>query len=196
MSIQSVDHSERLNMPPAVLSYYWQRRKWKRYVIVAGVLFMTIWIWFDQRATPYWISRIVMSIVSLWVLHLLIDYRTTIDKKNGTFTREKLLLGRYQVGAVRLPLEEFVGVVLDHYEDQEDSTTTVYVCLRHRNGQLKEVCFFELLSGQRNDGADRAAQELAEMTGLHYENAVQQSRCTEPGDDVAVPNRTPPAPGL
>ena len=25
---------------------------------------------------------------------------------------------------------------------------------------------------------------------------VQQSRCTEPGDDVAVPNRTPSAPGL
>ena len=25
---------------------------------------------------------------------------------------------------------------------------------------------------------------------------VQQSRCTEPGDDVAVPNRKPLAPGL
>ena len=42
-------------------------------------------------------------------------------------------------------------------------------------------------------------------TVLHFGKAAhdsqklhraEQSRCTEPGDDVAVPKRTPPAPGL
>ena len=42
---------------------------------------------------------------------------------------------------------------------------------------------------------DRADWEMY-LREQHLHSVAEQSRCTEPGDDVAVPNRTPPAPGL
>jgi hypothetical protein len=164
-----LDQSERLEMPATTFSYYWQRRKWNRYVMVVLVLAMSVYIWFDKRRTPNWLPMVVMSCVDLWVLTLLIDYRTTIDKERGTFIQEKLLFGRYRVGAVLLPLSEFIGVALDRYDDSDNSRTTFYVCLRRRNGRLMQVCYFAMKKGQRSDDAERAAQELAEMTGLEYE---------------------------
>jgi hypothetical protein len=42
---------------------------------------------------------------------------------------------------------------------------------------------------------DRADWEMY-LREQHLHSVAEQSRCTEPGDDVAVPNRTPAAPGL
>jgi len=167
-----LDQSERLEMSPTTFSYYWQRPKLNRYVITAGVLAMTVGVWIDQRDMSNWWPRIIMSGVALWILHLLVDYRTCIDRERGTFTREKLLFGRYHVGALRLPLSEFTSVALDRYADSEDSTNTFYVCLRRRTGRLMQICYFRVRRGQSSDDAERAARELAEMTGLQYENAV------------------------
>ena len=170
-STRVIDQSERLDAPPETFAYYWQRRKWNRYGITAGVLAMTIGVWIDQQGALNWWPRIIMLGVFLWVLSLLIDYRTCIDKKRGIFEQQKLLFGRYRVGTVRLPLSEFIGVALDRYEDSEDRTNTFYVCLRRRNGRLLQACYFRVPGGQRSDEAAKAAQELAEMTGLKFDEA-------------------------
>ena len=167
-----LDQSERLDTPPGMFAYYWQPRKLNRYAFTVIAFGMAAYIWIDPRFGFNWWPRLVIAGVALWSLRMLIDYRTSIDRESGTFTRERLLLGRYPVGGLRLPLTEFASVALDRYEDSEDSSRTFYVCLRQRTGRLMQICYFRVRNGQRSEDAEKAARELAEITGLQYENAA------------------------
>lgn len=168
-SIRVLDHSKRLDTPPGKFAYYWQRRKWKRHLIVLGVLGMTIGVWIDQHGATNWWPRIIMLGITGWILTFLVDYRMCVDGQRKTFTNEKLLFGHYHVGARSLPLSEFNGVAIDSHDDSDGCLTTYYVCLKRCNGRLMQVCYFEALRGRRSDEAEQAAQELAEMTGLQLE---------------------------
>ena len=154
------------------LSYESQRQRWKRYGFTVIAVAVAIYIWIIQLGAASWWARVFSLGFALWSLRFLIDYRACIDVASGTFTREKLLFGRYLVDAVRFPLSEFTGVALDRYDRSEDSTTTFYVCLRRRSGRLIQVCRFEVQNGERSDGAEKVARELAELTRLKYETAA------------------------
>lgn len=95
------------------LVYDWQpqkRSRYGKYAFIAVAFGIALHIWITERnMTGWWWPRITILAVALWSLRMLIDYRTVIDTETGTFEREKLLFGRYHVGALRLPLSPVHG---------------------------------------------------------------------------------------
>jgi len=154
------------------LTYYWQRKKRGRYGFTVIAVALASYIWITEHGQRNWTARIVFLLIALWSFQMLIDYRTRIDTEAGIFEREKLLFGRYRIGALSLPLNEFSAVVLDRYHDSEDNRDTFYACLKHRTHGLKQVCYFETRSGQRREDAEITAREIAATTGLQYEEVV------------------------
>lgn len=169
-SALTLRQSERLiDSPSGNISYLWQPEKGKSYIMVALVIAMATGVWISQWGQHVWWPRIIMLGIALWILRLLIEYRTSIDGDKKIILRERFLFGRYRIGVELFPFSEFTGIALDRYEDQDDSTTTFYVCLRLRNGRLRQVCYFEVPTGQRSPEAEQAALELARVTGLPCE---------------------------
>jgi hypothetical protein len=158
------------------LVYDWSPRKlsiWKKYGFTVIAFGIAIYAWIRERGSFGWVPGTVFSLVALWSLGSLVDYRTSIDVEAGVFEREKLFLGRHRIGALKLSLNEFSSVVLDHYDRSEDNTVMFSVCLKHRSGQLKQICYFEVPRDQRSEPAEKTARELAEATGLPYEEVIR-----------------------
>lgn len=156
-----LDCSTRLDMPHGELAFYWQFQKRNRYAVIAGVWVMAILVWVDQASNINWWPRIIMLGIALWILRLFVDYRTCIDGKNKILKEEKLLFGFWRFRVNYTPLSEFVAVTLDSCDDPDDCISTIYICLKHRNGRLTRICYFEALNGHRSVDAENVAREIA-----------------------------------
>jgi hypothetical protein len=154
------------------VSYASQRQRWKGYGFTLLAVATTIYIWKLQAGADTWWARIAMLGLAVWSVRCLIDYRSCIDAGSRTFRREKLLFGRYLIGTDRVPFNEFTSVALNRREDSEDSTTTIYVCLRRRQGEPMEVCRFEVGTGEHSKDAESTAREIAKLTQVEYEDAA------------------------
>jgi hypothetical protein len=152
------------------VSYQWQLQKRKRYRFTVLLLALALLLWFAQLGIGHWWSWAVALGFAAASVRWLVDHRACIDDATGTFTREKLLLGRYRIGARRLALTEFTGVALDRRDDREGGST-YYVCLRQRSGELLHVCRIDGRAGERCDAAENTARELAGLTRLDFEEA-------------------------
>jgi hypothetical protein len=148
------------------------QQKRRRYVFAAGALALTVVVWLATRSDREFWPRLIASLFALVAFGVLIEQDTRLDADARTVVREGRLFGRCRVWLWRNSLSDFTGVAIRRQPDSDGGCDTVFVGLQQRNGRLMALSYFFVGIGQPSVEAERAAQNLVDMTGLQLHEPV------------------------